>query len=603
MNKLNFILKTIGLFLLLNFINTSIFSSAECETRFDERVSEKLYMQTDREIYIAGDYLFFKLYVVDSTTLKLTNKSKIAYISLRNEHSTNIINLHVKLKNGMAYGSIYLSDTLSSGYYQLLSFTNCIRNSNESIYFKRELFIANRFDQELNKLAVGKITRPDISKDDTAKVKITPNTSYELNTPGLVKITTDKTNYHNREKITFKIATKGTINSADLTELSVSVIKAAPQTLNGVNITDLLNKNSNYESLKDIRKIKFPNQFLPEIHGQILQGYIQGATDGKKIPNSCIFLSAKDSVTNLQYTYTDSSGMFRFLLDDYYDNKILNIKVTDANQKVNILFDDKFDFNSGFLIKGFQDTSQLRNFILECQNITDINKVYKTKLYVEDTIHYFNKLWYGHVYNSPDVILYPSDYVSLPNLFEISKELIPSLRIRKKDGRYVCNFFNSQINDFMSGSPLIFLDGVLIDDINQIINLNSDQIKGIEYLSKPWALGRMYLDGILSVYTKKHEIDNVQNLNNVRIVAGTTLHSGTFHSDFNDKGHKENYYPDFRSLLYWNPSIELQANSEKIFEFITSDLNGRYIIKVEGLTSDGKPICTCSEINILPSEK
>ena len=44
--------------------------------------------------------------------------------------------------------------------------------------------------------------------------------------------------------------------------------------------------------------------------------------------------------------------------------------------------------------------------------------------------------------------------------------------------------------------------------------------------------------------------------------------------------------PAFESLLYWNPTMDLKIETE--VEFVTSDLLGNFIIRVEGITDDGQ---------------
>jgi hypothetical protein len=46
---------------------------------------------------------------------------------------------------------------------------------------------------------------------------------------------------------------------------------------------------------------------------------------------------------------------------------------------------------------------------------------------------------------------------------------------------------------------------------------------------------------------------------------------------------------DYRSTVYWNPSITTNDDGVAHFDFHTSDVSGNYRIIVEGMTSEGKP--------------
>ena len=56
--------------------------------------------------------------------------------------------------------------------------------------------------------------------------------------------------------------------------------------------------------------------------------------------------------------------------------------------------------------------------------------------------------------------------------------------------------------------------------------------------------------------------------------------------------------PFLRQLLYWNPSIGLNATDDTNFEFYTSDNSAKFIIKVEGISEDGTPISASSAIQV-----
>jgi hypothetical protein len=48
------------------------------------------------------------------------------------------------------------------------------------------------------------------------------------------------------------------------------------------------------------------------------------------------------------------------------------------------------------------------------------------------------------------------------------------------------------------------------------------------------------------------------------------------------------HLPDFRHLLYWDPSININANGIKDLSFYTSDVPGKYVIVLQGISPLGK---------------
>ena len=55
--------------------------------------------------------------------------------------------------------------------------------------------------------------------------------------------------------------------------------------------------------------------------------------------------------------------------------------------------------------------------------------------------------------------------------------------------------------------------------------------------------------------------------------------------------------PDFRSTIYWNPSLHTDTSGNAVVEFYTSDLDGEFIISVQGM-APGKTGSASVRINV-----
>jgi uncharacterized protein YfaS (alpha-2-macroglobulin family) len=49
----------------------------------------------------------------------------------------------------------------------------------------------------------------------------------------------------------------------------------------------------------------------------------------------------------------------------------------------------------------------------------------------------------------------------------------------------------------------------------------------------------------------------------------------------------ESHLPDFRNVLYWSPTVPVDTKGKGQLSFYTSDIPGKYVVVVEGLTADG----------------
>ena len=550
---------------------------------------ERVFVHTDRDIYIAGENVFFKLYLINDSSHKLSETSKIAYLILRSSASVPIAKIRIKTEGGIAYGNILLPDTLSSGPYQLTAFTNWMRNSGEGSFFNKEIFVANRFDKDLSVLDTSsgpaEIRNVSTAQDATGNLALI--------------VTPDKSEYNKREKINLVLKFFES-ESGVPADISISVFEEVPGTDNKLSIR-------NYLSMKpgDSLSLKFPDpekwRFLPELKGEILQGKVIDQDSRGAVANSCVFLSVKDSVVNLKYDYSDANGLFRFLLNDYYDGKdlIFSLKDNPANKKYKIELEDKFELDNIFKSLKYQENPYLKDYILKSQDIVSIQKVYQAASATEIKKQFKTNIICPRIYYKPSYSISPDDFVPLNDFVDISREILPpQLRIRKHNDKYSADMADENQHLFLEQEPAVFLDGVLVDDINQIINLGSGKVKKVEMVCTRYNYGELLFPGILAVFSKNNEIENIQPRPISLRVQLESYHAySVYTSQTYEKASSDNQ-PDFRQLLYWNPDIEISNNYIQIPEFYASDHSGNYIIEVEGISSDGVPISATAKIKV-----
>jgi len=538
--------------------------------------SELAYLHTDRNVYVAGESIFYKLYILNNATYKCSDNSKIAYIVIRSIKNNSVIKIHVKIDKGLSNGRIILPDSIATGYYQILAYTSAIKNLGETFYFKKEIFIANRFDKLLNFNTIDLFTKDTnlVSKQDTT-----------------LNIKTDKNEYGVREKVNVNIS-----NFEAKANVSVSVyeepqIKMIDETLVGA-----IN-NQKYTLSNNLNK----TFYTPETKSKILRGTVVDSKTNDKVKNSIVLLSCLDTIPNLQYAITDSQGLFQMLLSEYYNGKelFLTIKNVPENEKWLIKIEDDFELTSNWnpLITSFNNKEN-KDFITKSQNITYVNKVYSQDNILNVKELNPIKVICPKLYNCLSTIIFPADYISLPDFLEITVEILAQVRIVKEDGKFAIKVFNTLLKEFNKSDPAIFLDGVYVDDINKIIKLGSNQIQKIEIVDTERAFGDLVFSGVISIISKDKEIIRTKPTINSLRVKNMSFSNTDDIVNFNSYIPQNKHIPFVKQLLYWHPNLELNVNTSTNFEFYTSDNIANFLIHVEGITEDGRPISNFSRIKV-----
>lgn len=117
------------------------------QTRFnayrEKAVAEKLYVHTDKQFYLAGEILWFKLYYADGTSNKPFNLSKVAYVELLDKEHKPVMQGKIALENGKGSGSFYIPSSIAAGNYVLRAYTNWMKNFGPDYFFQQTVIIVN----------------------------------------------------------------------------------------------------------------------------------------------------------------------------------------------------------------------------------------------------------------------------------------------------------------------------------------------------------------------------------------------------------------------------------------------------------------------------
>ena len=119
----------------------------DVKSRFEayqqKALQEKLYVHTNKNFYLTGEILWFKLYNVEGSSNRPFDLSKVAYVEVLGADHTPVMQAKIALKDGVGSGSIYVPAAVSNGNYQLRAYTSWMKNFSPEYFFEKTITIVN----------------------------------------------------------------------------------------------------------------------------------------------------------------------------------------------------------------------------------------------------------------------------------------------------------------------------------------------------------------------------------------------------------------------------------------------------------------------------
>lgn len=105
--------------------------------------TEKLYLHTDKNDYLAGEIIWWKSYYVDGYMHRPADLSKVIYIELLDNAGKPVLQAKGRLDSTGNDGSFYLPLSLASGSYTIRAYTHWMKNFNADYFFSKQLNVIN----------------------------------------------------------------------------------------------------------------------------------------------------------------------------------------------------------------------------------------------------------------------------------------------------------------------------------------------------------------------------------------------------------------------------------------------------------------------------
>lgn len=541
---------------------------------------ERPYLHTDKSYYYPNEMIWFKGYMNYFNPMAQDSLSRVLYVDLLDHNGKTVLTKAYQIDRRLVSGSISAPQLLASGDYTLRAYTRWMLNFAPELIFLKPIKI--------------------LDMDELARI---PETVVTGPVSGDVKIITDKEEYTTREKITLSIKIiddfeQGVPSNVSISVTDVQQVVLAPDEttiLTGfqipqISLPDTMDKNTRY---------RIQNGF--DLKGTFL------TSKGKPAQGLVTFVQEEG---NQEFVFsTEENGSFEIPNLLFYDSTALKyFAKTMKGRSGNVIFDSLLVKPptlpaTPLQIEIYKPEKSTRHFIPDySEQATILEEVTIKSTRIENRST--SILMADYVVNG--------DWLMERNFVDVLSGIqakIPGLRVyiilEQGFPRKVLSFgIPSSFGGSKTQEPLVLIDHMAVNDLPggpaaQIEMLRPSEIESIE-VSKfggSAAFGARGGNGVIAINTRKRNSAgpnpgiNSYDKSMLRPYKRTGFStSKTFKSpDYSDP-YKNSTVPDYRSTIYWNPSVSSDDKNPIQISFFAADSASKYRIVVEGLSSDGKPV-------------
>ena len=529
------------------------------------RLRERVYVSTDREVYVAGDAVWMSAYCVDAASGSLSTFSKTAYVEVHSSEGM-VRTAKISLEGGRGGARMTLPNTLPTGNYRLIAYT-ALGTSEEGFDPSTGARTISVFNTFSNERIEGGVVVAGQAPAAAAMPQAGGLAVSASPAPGTGRITVSN---HGSEAVSFSLSVRH--------EDGIP----APE---GGRIADFVGAMCALPAARG-----FDPSVIPEYEGEIIRARVTG-TDAeglRAVQDKYAFISSPGEGENIYTAPISADGTVTFFTSNIYgeQNMFLEIEGVDRDNICHLELVSPFlDLEPGVipsltLSPEYSEALELRGVAMQLE-----------RNFNTDTLYSFLPAKQHLVLDSRACKSYIlDDYTRFPLMEDVFIEFIPELRVRTVNGKRELQVLTAGQKGHQ-GAALVLLDGVPVLDQEKIITYDPLLVRRIDIYSDSYFVGIRGFSGVVNFVTYKGTLPSMVFEDNVRIV------------DFQGTSYPLAYtcegvgpeYPDYRQTIYWHPLLTLAPGETLEVECKMPAYTGRFEAVAEGLTASCAPVSASTE--------
>lgn len=520
-----------------------------------EHLSERVYVSTDRDVYVAGDELFFSAFCLDMHAGGLSGGSRTAYLEIVSSDGP-VQTAKVALEGGRGGGVIHLLNTIPSGEYRLTAYTAQCFNEDGYDFLEgaKTLSIINPFTTARAASGVR-----ILSDEEYAGLEepVRPSAGgVRLDASGALTVT----------------------NTSDRpVTLSVSVFNddgiVSPETLTPVGFSAGATAGTNFTQRRTV-----------DFEGEVIRARLVGTEE--EIASSegvTAFISVPGRTDDIYSSRIAPDGTATFFTGNIYGqtNLVLDAGGGVSNAHLEIIppFAEVSDpgLSELPLSSGLQDRILLRSLSAQVRAASGADSLYVRIPRPQ-----------GGLFPADSIVYVLDDYTRFPLMEELFTEFIMEIHARRSSaGRELTVVLNDSFrpSGWASSPCLVLLDGVPVSDHNVIFDYDPLLVERVVIYPHTCYIGGRTYPGVVDFVTYKHDLPSYRFGDSVRVVDFQGVEEPVI-SWLPDQSPD---VPDLRQTVLWHPIVELAPGESRVLEYVLPSYEGDFKAVVEGFDDTGAP--------------
>ena len=500
--------------------------------------TERVFVVTDRSAYLSGDRVWCSLFCLDGDG-RLSSRSAVAYLELISADGP-AEEVKIGLLGGRGSGEFSLPTQLPSGNYRLVAYT-AFEGGENAQSGSRLLSVYNPFSVARVQDGVMLDQAPVLAEEELQE-------GIQVSVPRRV---------HPGRSFT---AVVGGVAS----DVALSVFHADE-------LDQVLQKGLRDWKQEDF-PVSTPGKSRWEYDGEIIHGTVHGAPE-----RTVAILSSAGSPEDTYFSLVQPDGSVSFPTGNIYGDREMVCAAPDAGENVRIRLESPFEHPRVTDIPALHLHDNQYSALVQRKNALSV-------LYGADTLYTF-------LPRREDLLLagvsweryHLDDYNRFHSVQEILVEIVPSVRLRRGRMEILSTDGTQTLRQFKD-NVLVMMDGVVIPDIQLLLNLDAMLLDDVYVCTEPLVAGHIKYDGIVNFVSKKNYVKALNFPENVYVLDFKGVRYPVAYLGSVPEG------KDVRQLLFWHPCLKIKADETLRIPLVSPAYTGRFCVVAEGLSETGEPV-------------